>query len=89
MLHLSQSHRGLLRRCGRQRETRIVQFMEQINNPGEGLGIEKVGLVSRAVAAHEVGEEVTLVPKIPEGVPQRRTDIRAKSLVIGDRQIVV
>jgi hypothetical protein len=43
--------------------------MEQINDPGEWLGIKKVSLISLAIAAHEVGQEFTLVPQVAEGVP--------------------
>ena len=89
MRHLSQSHRCLLRRCGRQRDARIVKIMEQINDPGKRLGIKEVGLVSRAIATHEVGQELTLVPQVAEGVPQRRANIGAKPLIVGDRQIIV
>ena len=46
-----------------------MKFMEQINDPGKRLGIKKVSLVSRTVAAHEVGQEFTLVPQVTEGVP--------------------
>ena len=66
-----------------------MKFMKQINNPGERLGVKKVSLISRAVAAHEVGQELPLVTQVAEGVPQRWTNIGAKSLIVGDRQIVV
>ena len=40
MCHLSPGHWRLLRGCGRQRNTRIVELMEQINDPGERLGVK-------------------------------------------------
>ena len=66
-----------------------MKVMEQINDPGERLRIKKVSLISLAIAAHEVGQELTLVPQVSEGIPQRRADIRAKPLIVGDLQIVV
>ena len=66
-----------------------MKLVQQIDNPGEGFGIKIVRLVSRAVAAHEIGQELTLVPQIAERVPQRGADVRAKPLIVGDRQIVV
>jgi hypothetical protein len=32
-----------------------MKFVKQLNDPGEGLGIKKVSLISRTVATHEVG----------------------------------
>ena len=89
MLHLCQRHRSLLRRCGCQRNAGTVKVVKEIDDAGEGLGIKKVGLISGPVTGDEAGEQLTLISQVAEGIPERRADIGAKALVVGDRKIEV
>lgn len=89
MLHLRERHRCLLRRRGRQRDARGAKLVQQLDDAGEGLGVEVMILVTAAVPGDEVRQQLSLVPEVAEGIPQRRPDIAAKSLLIGDRKPVV
>ena len=62
-----------------------MEIMQQVDDPGK-LRIEIVSLVSSAVASHEASQKLSLVPQVCEGIPQRRADIGAKTLLIGNRQ---
>ena len=66
-----------------------MKVVQQFNDAWEGLGIEIVRVVSGAIAAHQVGQELALVAQVTEGIPQRRANIRAKALIVGDWSIVV
>lgn len=66
-----------------------MEIMQQVDDPREGLRIEIVSLVSSAVASHEASQKLSLIPQVCERIPQRRADIGAKTLLIGNRQAIV